>query len=77
MAIKKLKKLQISSSKNGVMYLLNEIRVHWVLEQCSSVLKLISLFEDETAIYMILEYQPKGTLMTVLEGNAAACFSEP
>lgn len=75
-AIKKLKKRQVAGSKNGVMYLLNEIRVHWHLEQCSSVLKLLQLFEDENAVYMVLEYQPKGTLMTVLEGNQTTSFTE-
>lgn len=46
--------------------MLNEIRVHWTLENCPSVLNLIGLHEDKGLIYMILEYQPQGTLMNSL-----------
>ena len=66
-AIKKLKKAQIAAGTNGIKYLLNEIKVHWTLEGCASVLKLLQLYEDELNVYMVLEYQPKGTLMTILE----------
>lgn len=66
-AIKKLDKGQIVRSKNGIQQLMNEIRVHWTLEQCESVVKLIQLYEDEHSVYVVLEFQPKGTLMTVLE----------
>lgn len=66
-AIKKLKKKQIVSSRNGLTYLLNEIRVHWSLETCNSAVRLLSLFEDQINVYIVLEFQPKGSLMTVLE----------
>lgn len=68
-AIKKLKKKQIIGSKNGLTYLLNEIRVHWSLETCNSAVRLIQLFEDDINIYIVLEFQPKGSLMTVLEAG--------
>jgi serine/threonine protein kinase len=40
--------------------------------------KLLALFESETSIFMVLEYQPNGTLMTVLENNGKGnnSFSE-
>jgi serine/threonine protein kinase len=50
--------------------------VHWALEGCASVLKLLQLYEDEHNVYMVLEYQPKGTLMTILEGQSKSQFSE-
>jgi hypothetical protein len=55
-AIKKLKKSQIQQGKNGIQYLLNEIKVHWALENCAIVLKLLQLYEDEHNIYMVLEF---------------------
>ena len=47
--------------------MLNEIRVHWTLEHCSSVLTLIAIHEDKENIYLVLEYQPQGTLMNTLQ----------
>jgi len=55
-AIKVMKKSKIYSSENGLKCLLNEIRVHWSLELCSGVLKLLSIFEDGEQIYLVLEY---------------------
>ena len=45
-AIKLLKKEQILSLSNGLPFLLNEIRAHWVLEHCEGVLKLLRIHED-------------------------------
>jgi serine/threonine protein kinase len=50
--------------------------VHWALEGCASVLKLLQLYEDENNVYMVLEYQPKGTLMTILESSSKNTFTE-
>lgn len=51
----------------GVQGLLNEISVHWALENCQGVLKLLKIYEDSVFIMLVLEYQPKGTLMETLE----------
>lgn len=66
-------------SKNGLTYLLNEIRVHWTLESCNSAVRLLSLFEDDQSVYIVLEFQQKGSLMTLLEGGqtTAVTFTEP
>ena len=55
-AIKILKKHKISESKQGREFLLNEIRVHWALEQCVSVLRLLKLYEDSECVCIVLEY---------------------
>ena len=49
--------------------------MHWALEQCVSVVRLLHLFEDEDHIYMVLEYQPNGTLLKTLKSNQK--FNEP
>lgn len=46
---------------------MNEIRVHWSLENCPGVLDLIAIHEDCDMIFLVLEYQPQGTLMSTLE----------
>jgi serine/threonine protein kinase len=43
--------------------------VHWAVEDCTGCLKLLALYEDTDFIYMILDFQPKGSLMTTLEDN--------
>lgn len=76
-AIKKMAKSLISQNLLSLDYLLNEIRVHWALTTCTSVVKLLQLYEDAKAIYMVLEYQPKGTLMHVMSGlKGRQSFSE-
>jgi serine/threonine protein kinase len=47
--------------------MMNEIRVHWSLENCPGVLDLIAMHEDSDMIFLVLEYQPQGTLMSTLE----------
>ena len=37
-AIKMLKKAKLMGMRQGLRSLLNEIKVHWVLEQCEGVL---------------------------------------
>ena len=68
-AIKQLSKEKIVAIESGIDFLLNEIHVHWALEQCVSVVRLLNLFEDENHIYMVLEYQPNGTLLKTLKSN--------
>ena len=65
-AIKILQKKKIAASSSGVEYLLNEVRVHWALEQCEGVLGLISLIEDNEIVCIVLEYQSKGSLMNTI-----------
>ena len=55
-AIKKMAKSMISQHLLSLDYLLNEIRVHWALATCTSVVKLLQLYEDAKAVYMVLEY---------------------
>jgi serine/threonine protein kinase len=61
-AIKILDKKKIGKDC-GVESLLNEIRVHWTLEKCEGALKLFQIYEDPCYFELILEYQPKGSLM--------------
>jgi serine/threonine protein kinase len=61
--------------ESGIEFLLNEIRVHWALEQCVSVVRLLHLFESDDYIFMVLEYQPNGTLLKTLKSNQR--FEEP
>lgn len=37
--------------------------MHWALEKCEGVIKVLELFEDEQFVYMVLEYQKQGTLL--------------
>jgi len=74
-AIKQLNKRKIKDIDSGIEFLLNEIKVHWALEHCVSVVRLLSIFEDEDYIYMVLEYQPNGTLLKTLKSNQK--FNEP
>ena len=68
-AVKQLAKEKIVAIESGIEFLHNEIQVHWALEQCVSVVRLLHLFEDENYIYMVLEYQPNGTLLKTLKSN--------
>jgi serine/threonine protein kinase len=61
--------------ESGIEFLLNEIRVNWALEQCVSVVRLLHLFESDDYIFMVLEYQPNGTLLKTLKSNQR--FEEP
>ena len=74
-AIKLLEKKKILGVKNGLPFLLNEIRAHWALERCEGVLKLLRIHEESEFIALVLEYQPKGSLMGCLENEKQ--FSEP
>ncbi len=54
--MKILDKKKIISLENGPKNLLTEIKVHWELEDCDSLLRLLELYEDEMYVYLVLEY---------------------
>jgi serine/threonine protein kinase len=56
--------------------MLNEIRVHWALENCPSVLSLLAIYEDQEKIYLILEYQPEGTLTDIFKNQSKLSEAE-
>ena len=62
-AVKIMKKKQILDSNLGFKGILREIKVHWKLGECSNILELFELYESEENIYMVLEYQTKGSLL--------------
>lgn len=62
-AIKILTKDHMRKSEDGMQALFNEVRVHWALEHCQGVLKLLKIYEDPWVVKLVLEYQPKGSLM--------------
>jgi hypothetical protein len=62
-----INKSKILSSQQGIDCMLNEIRVHWALEHCPCVLSLIAIHEDKESIYLVLEYQPQGTLLNIMQ----------
>lgn len=39
-----------------------EIEVHWRLDSCDGVLRMLEIFEDDTQVFLVLEYQEFGTL---------------
>lgn len=45
-AIKILDKRGLSRTQYGITNLLQEIKVHWALEECGGVLHLLEIFED-------------------------------
>jgi hypothetical protein len=56
-AIKMINKSQIISELNEtIQSTIQEIRVHWELESCKNILRLIAIFEDECNISLVLEY---------------------
>lgn len=62
-AIKILDKSKINNNETRTRQLVQEIRVHWALEKCEGVIKVLELFEDDQFVYMIIEYQKQGTLL--------------
>ena len=55
-AIKILDKERLSKSNNGVENLIQEIKVHWALEECDGILRLLEIYEDDTFVFIVLEY---------------------
>lgn len=63
MAVKFLEKAKIANNETRTRQLISEIRVHWALESCDGITKLLEIFEDEAYVFMVLEYQKQGTLL--------------
>ena len=62
-AIKILDKKKLEECENGPKNLVTEIKVHWDIEECDSLLRLLEIYEDEFFVYMVLEYQQQGSLL--------------
>jgi serine/threonine protein kinase len=60
-------KSNIVQHERGIKNLVNEIKVHWALNRCDNILQLLEIFEDFEFVYLVLEYQPKGTLLDLIE----------
>jgi serine/threonine protein kinase len=73
-ALKILEKAKFLNSENNVPALINEIRAHWILEQCEGVLKILAIHDNDNYIILVLEYQSKGSLMETLKNQKK--FSE-
>ena len=56
MAIKVLNKERILKTVNGIQNTIQEIKVHWALEECDGILRLFEIYEDKDFIYLVLEY---------------------
>jgi hypothetical protein len=41
--------------------------VNWALEHCLSVLGLLAIHENSDFVQLVLEYQPQGTLLDVMQ----------
>ncbi len=65
-AIKVLSKENIQNSPNGLESLIQEVKVHWALEECDGILRLLEIYEDECFVYLVLEFQSEGSLMNGL-----------
>jgi hypothetical protein len=66
-AIKQINKSKLRSSGQGIQGVVNEIRVHWALRHCDNLLKLYQLYESPSNIYLILEFQRQGSLLSTLQ----------
>ena len=62
-AVKILKKQNLIKSSNGIQNLIREIVVHWILQECSGLLKLLELYEESDYVFLVLEYQAVGDLL--------------
>jgi hypothetical protein len=45
-AIKILDKKKLDGCENGAKNLITEIKVHWDIEECDSLLRLLEIYED-------------------------------
>lgn len=59
-----MNKEKIMQGSSGVKNIIQEIKVHWDLDQCEGILRLLELYEDTELIYLVLEYQPQGSLLS-------------
>ena len=54
---------KIINNKKLCNDLTNEVRVHWALEDCEGILQLRELYEDDSFVYIVLDYQRGGSLL--------------
>jgi hypothetical protein len=55
-ALKILEKRQFENNEMVMQTLINEIRAHWILEQCEGVLKTFAIYDNADYIVLALEY---------------------
>jgi serine/threonine protein kinase len=60
--VMKIDKMDYNSPK--LKNLVSEIKVHWALRECSGILQLQEIFEDEIFVFLVLDYQPSGNLFS-------------
>lgn len=73
-ALKVLFKKQINAS--GIEHQVRrEIEIQYHLRH-KNILRLYGYFHDESRVYMIIEYAPRGSLFTELKKQPGNCFSE-
>lgn len=53
----------------GIKNLIAEIKVHWVLDQCEGILRLIEIYEDTENVYLVLDYQSRGSLLNKIKNK--------
>ncbi|TNV85659.1 hypothetical protein FGO68_gene1132 [Halteria grandinella] len=68
-AIKIIEKKNLFIQQEGLANLIQEIKVHWCLEECDGILKLLEMYEDQERLFLVLEYQQEGSLLTGLMKN--------
>lgn len=73
-AIKIMDIKKIVEKPVNLKQLISEIKVHWVLEKCDSMLGLRQIYEDADFIYLVLDYQESGNLLNKIYENGK--FSE-
>ena len=56
MAIKVLNKESLQKSNQQIINLIQEIKVHWALQECDGILHLLEIYEDDNFISLVLEY---------------------
>ena len=49
-------------NSNKLKNFVSEIKVHWALRECSGILQLHEIFEDDIFVFLVLDYQTSGTL---------------
>lgn len=47
----------------------NEILMHYQVKDCDGIVDMKELFIDEDMVYLILDYQQKGSLLSIVHGK--------
>lgn len=63
-AIKVLSIEKILEEQKHVVSLKNEISIMWDMIRCSAALQLIEMYIDSLNVYLVLEFQEKGSLLS-------------